>query len=126
MARSRQSAKAAGARLETHIATYLAETLGDDRIERRSRNGAKDRGDIGGIRTPHGHRMVVEVKNVTRINLAGWVAEADTERGNDDAHVGVVVHKRHGVAHPGDQYVTMTVDNLVALLCGERPDRSMA
>lgn len=32
----------------------------------------------------------------------------------------VVVHKRHGVGPLGDQYVTMRLDDLVALLIGER------
>ncbi len=41
--RSRASAKKAGTAHETAIATYLAEHL-DDRIERRTRNGGKDRG----------------------------------------------------------------------------------
>ena len=44
------------------------------------------------------------------------------ERGNDDALVGVVAHKRHGVGAPGEQFVTMTLRDFVALLTGERPD----
>ena len=32
----------------------------------------------------------------------------------------IVVHKRHGVADAADQYVTMTVTDLVALLTGHR------
>jgi hypothetical protein len=48
-ARSRRSAKTAGTRFETAIAAALAAALGDDRIERRTRNGTKDRGDIGGV-----------------------------------------------------------------------------
>lgn len=121
MARNRRSARDAGTRFETLIARHLANTLGDDRIERRTKTGSKDRGDIGGIRTPHGGRVVVECKNVSRLALAQWVDEADTERGNDDALVGLVIHKRHGVGDPGVQYVTMTVDDLVALLSGSRP-----
>lgn len=121
MTRSRSSAKAAGTRHETTIAGYLA-THVDDRIERRARNGAKDRGDISGVRTPHGGRVVLECKDTAKVNLAGWATEAALERGNDDALVGLVVHKRRGVADPGRQWVTMTVDDLVALLTGERPE----
>jgi hypothetical protein len=119
--RSRASARAAGTRAETAVAGYLAAQLEDDRIERRARNGAKDRGDIGGVRTATGGRVVLEVKDVVATNLGGWVAEAEAERGNDDAAVGLVVHKRRGKGDPGDWYVTGTLRDLVALLCGERP-----
>lgn len=118
--RSRASAKKAGASFETAVAAYLAEHV-DDRIERRTRNGAKDRGDISGLRGLFGGRIVVEVKNTARTNLAAWAAEAETERGNDDAMAGLVVHKRHGVGDPGQQWVTCTLADLVALLKGERP-----
>lgn len=120
MTRSRASAKAAGTAFETLVATYLAQTLDDDRIERRARGGAKDRGDIGGVRV-HGQRLVLECKNHRRTDLAGWVAEADIERGNDDALAGVVVHKRHGTAKPERQYVTMELAEFVALITGQRP-----
>lgn len=120
MSRTRASAKAAGTRFETEVARYLADALADDRIERRAKTGSKDRGDIGGVRAPHGGRVVVECKNVSRLQLAAWVGEADVERGNDDAVVGLVVHKRHGVGAPGAQYVTCTLDDLIALLTGHR------
>ncbi len=48
MNRNRASAKKAGTAFETLVAGFLAERLGDDRIERRTKNGAKDRGDIAG------------------------------------------------------------------------------
>lgn len=120
MARSRASAKQAGSRFEREIADHLASNL-DDRIDRRVKTGAKDRGDIGGVRV-RGQRVVVECKNTARINLAGWISEAHTQAGNDDALAGVIVHKRHGVGAPGKQWVTMTVDDLIALLSGEPQD----
>lgn len=120
MTRSRASARAAGTRFERAVADYLAAHI-DDRIDRRAKTGSKDRGDIGGVRTPHGGRVVVECKDVSRTALAEWVGEADTERGNDVALVGVVIHKRRGTADPGAQYVTCTVADLVALLTGDRP-----
>lgn len=55
------------------------------------------------------------------MNLGGWIQEAEIERGNDDADVALVVHKRRGVGDPGDQYVTLTLRDLVTLLTGERP-----
>lgn len=121
MTRNRQSAKSAGTRFESSIVGALAEHV-DDRIERRRLSGSKDRGDVSGIRHLGG-RVVVECKDVTRVALGGWVREAETARGNDDALLGVVVHKRRGVADPLEQYVTCTVRDLIALLTGERPDR---
>ncbi|MDN5687086.1 MAG: hypothetical protein L0G94_10505 [Brachybacterium sp.] len=121
MARSRASAKAAGTRHESSIVAYLAERLDDDRIERRSKSGAKDRGDVTGVKHL-GQRIVIEAKDYGGRYLVGpWLTEAETERGNDDAGVGMVVAKRRGVTAPGEQVVFMTVGDLVALLTGERP-----
>lgn len=117
MARSRASAKAAGSKFERDVADHLADRV-DDRIDRRVKTGAKDRGDIGGVRV-HGQRLVLECKNTSRINLGTWITEAHVEAGNDDALAGVIVHKRHGKGKPGDQWVTMTVDDLIALITGE-------
>ena len=118
MSRTRASAKSAGTRMETLVADYLAKHV-DDRIERRTKNGSKDRGDIGGLRHM-GQRVVVECKDTSRINLAGWASEAETERGNDDAGVAIVAHKRHGKGRPEDQWITMTLGDFVALLNGDR------
>ena len=119
MTRSRASAKQAGTRFERVIADWLKETIGDDRIDRRVKTGSKDRGDITGIRC-HGKRVVLECKDVAILNLPGWVAQAHLEAGNDDALTGLVIHKRRGHANPGDQWVTCTVRDLVALLTGQQ------
>jgi len=121
MTRTRSSAKAAGTRFETLVATYLAHHLDDDRIERRSKNGAKDRGDIAGVRHM-GQRLVIECKDTARPALGVWLGEAEIERGNDDAGVAVVAHKRHGKGAPGDQLITMTLRDFVSLLTGARPE----
>ena len=119
MTRSRASAKAAGARFERVIADCLAAHI-DDRIDRRVKTGRNDKGDVGGVRHL-GNRVVVECKDVSRLDLSGWVDEADVERGNDDAVAGLVIHKRRGHGDPLDQYVTTTVRDLIALLTGDRP-----
>lgn len=120
MTRSRASAKAAGTRFETSIAAYLAEHV-DDRIERRAKTGAKDRGDIGGLRAM-GNRVVVETKDYGgRYQIGPWLTETETERVNDAAVVGLVVAKRRGTQDPGDQVVILTLRDLVALFTGERP-----
>lgn len=123
MTRSRASAKAAGASFERKIADHLAAVI-DDRIDRRVKTGAKDRGDIGGVRHMGG-RIVIECKDYGGRLLPGpWIAEAETERGNDDALAGIVIAKRRGTTKPGDQYVLMTLDNLTALLTGERTENT--
>jgi hypothetical protein len=119
--RTRASARAAGTRFETAIAAYLAHHV-DDRIERRRQTGARDRGDLSGIRVL-GNRVVAELKDYGGRLLPGaWLSEAEHERGNDDAAAAFVVAKRRGTTSPGDQIVLMTVDDLVALLTGERPE----
>lgn len=121
MARSRASAKAAGTRHETSIVTYLAEHLDDDRIERRSKNGAKDRGDVTGVKHL-GQRVVIEAKDYGgQVKVGPWLNEAELERGNDDAGVGLVVAKRRGTTAAGEQIVMMTLADLVSLMTGSRP-----
>jgi hypothetical protein len=119
MTRTRASAKQAGARFERLIADYLAAHV-DDRIDRRTRNGVKDRGDLTGLRI-HGQRLVAECKDRSRVDLAGALTEAELERGNDDALAALVIHKRHGRGQPADQLVTLTVRDLAAILTGTRP-----
>ena len=125
MSRTNQSARQAGSKFETLISTYLAEQLADDRIERRVKNGAKDRGDIAGVRTITGGRVVLECKSPgkgQRYQVSPWLDEAERERGNDDAVAGLVVAKRHGRAAAGAQVVFMTVDDFITILTGARPD----
>ncbi|STC97635.1 hypothetical protein [Corynebacterium renale] len=115
MARTRTSAKKAGTAFERLVADYLANAL-DDRIDRRVKTGATDKGDIANVRDSHGRKIVIECKNTTRLDLAAWIREAQQEAINDQAHVGLIVHKRHGKAAPEEQWVTMTLTDLVALL----------
>jgi Holliday junction resolvase len=110
--RSRASAKKAGSTFERQIADYFAEKV-DDRIDRAVKRGTKDVGDIAGLRF-HGHKIAVEVKNTTKVELSKWAAEAEVERQNLDALAGIVIHK------PGDQWVTMTLDNYIALITERR------
>ena len=127
MTRNRKSAKQAGSLFESQVAGYLSDALDDDRIERRAKNGSKDRGDVGGVRTVTGERVVIEAKDYGgRLLPAQWIAEAETERGNDDAAVGVVVAKRRGfgVKQMGDQYVLMTLRELAVLLGGTRTENN--
>ncbi|GLE59554.1 hypothetical protein NJBCHELONAE_48670 [Mycobacteroides chelonae] len=122
MGRSRASAKAAGSRFERTTADYLAAALGNPYIDRRVKTGAKDCGDIAGVqRFPDGQRVVIECKDTAKFDLPQWTREAAAEAVNDGALVGVVVHKRHGVGDPSQQWVSMTLGDLVALLSAEQP-----
>jgi len=116
--RSRTTAKQAGTQMERLVAEFLAFRLADDRIERRAKNGSNDRGDVTGVKTITGARVVIEVKNTHRDNLPAWIREAAVEAGNDDAPIGVVAHKKHGSANPADQYVSMTLETFARLLEG--------
>lgn len=120
MGRSHTSARQAGARFERETADYLRDELSEF-IDRRVKNGAKDLGDIANVRDSHGNRIVVEVKNVTKTNLPQWTKEAHIEAENDNALVGVVIAKRHGNGKMGEQWVHMTVDDLILLLKGRGP-----
>lgn len=119
MTRTRASAKAAGTRQERDVADYLAREY-DDRIDRRVKTGAADKGDIANLRTRDGRRIVLEVKNTARIDLAGWARELEAEIENDGALTGAVVFKRHGKADPARQWVLMDLEKFLWLLKGER------
>lgn len=120
MTRNRASAKAAGTRHESNVVGYLADHY-DDMIERRRQSGSRDRGDVSGWRFA-GRRIVAELKDYGgRLQAGPWLNEAEIERLNDDAHVGLVIAKRRGTTDPGDQIVLMTLRDLVALTTGERP-----
>lgn len=103
-----------GTAFERLAADGFAAALNDDRIDRAPLRGDGDRGDIAGLYSPFG-KVVVEVKNVARMDLSGWVDESQVEAGNADAIAGVVLHKRKGRGKFLDQYVTMTVRDLLAL-----------
>jgi hypothetical protein len=60
------------------------------------------------------------VKNCSKVDLAGWIAEAEIEQGNDDALTAVVISKRRGTTDVGRWYVHMTVNQLIALITGQQ------
>jgi hypothetical protein len=106
--------------MERLTADYLREHVSRF-IDRRVKTGALDKGDLVNVETQDCARVVVEVKNVAAMSLGAWLAEAEVERVNDGALVGLVVFKRRGVSAPGDQFVAMTLRDLAALLSGVRP-----
>lgn len=122
MARSRKSAKSAGARFERLVADCLQRYVSEF-IDRKVRTGARDTGDIANLRTPQGKKVVAELKDYGgEFKVGPWLKEAETERINDDAHVGLVIAKRRGFSDPLDQVVLMTVRDYIALTTEQRPD----
>ena len=115
---SRQKQK--GTAMETLIVTELQKHLGPE-ICRRTTSGAKDRGDIHGLYI-RGLRTVAECKNTKASQLGTHWAEVEVERGNDDADVGLLIHKRHGKGQALDQWVTLTLRELLTIVMGVRPD----
>jgi hypothetical protein len=111
--------RAKGSSFERLVADYF-KANGFPFADRRVKSGAKDKGDIGGVGV-HGQGVVIEAKNTTRISLGTWAAEAEQERVNDEALAGLILHKRHGKGQAGDQWVTLTLRDLVAILTGTRP-----
>ncbi len=103
-------ARAKGTAWETAVCNYLR-ILGWPHVERRALNGAKDRGDLAGI-----PGLVVECKSANKVELAGWLDEANCERDNDGADLGVVWFKRRKKASPGNGFVLMDGDTFVRLL----------
>jgi len=83
------------------------------------KTGANDRGDIAGVRTVLGGRVVIETKDYGGVIKASeWLREAEIEAANDDAPIGVVIIKRRAVTDPMKQYVLMDVETLCRLLEG--------
>jgi hypothetical protein len=120
--RNRASAKKAGSTFERLVADHAAAVLDDDRIDRRVKSGIRDRGDIGGMRTSFGERIVVECKDTTRVELGKWWHEVEVEKDNDSAPVGVIVHKRVGKAAAGEQWVTLTLTDFLRIVGGPPND----
>ncbi len=78
-----------GAQFETDLVRFLKPYF--PLAERRVREGAKDRGDLAGIRD-----FVGEAKNCQRIDLAAFVKELEVEMENAGAKWGAVFVKRRG------------------------------
>ena len=104
------AAKDKGTKWESAIVQFLR-CNGVPHAERRTLGGVNDRGDIAGI-----PGVAIEAKSAARAELASWLDEAETERVNDGADIGVVWFKRRGRPSPGAGFVLMHGDALVALL----------
>lgn len=104
------AAKQKGTRWESAIVEFLT-GLGWVNAERRALHGTQDKGDIAGI-----PGVVIEAKSQARHSLAEWLTEAETERINAGARIGVAWIKRRGFTSPGKGYVLMSGDTFTELL----------
>lgn len=134
MTRNRESAKKAGADLEIGQETYLRENwpASTSRFITRGRNqGILDKGDLLHIELEHlsltpapGPLLTAECKNEASVKLGTWWGEAQRERDNNPQSIAaVIIHKRHGFdakKQPGKQWLTMTVEEFIAVLTGNR------
>ena len=108
--------KAKGSAFERDVAKYLADH-GFPYAERRYGAGnTMDKGDINGL-----PGLVVECKNTQRIDIPGFLQEAEIERANAKADYGIAVVKRRGTGDAGQSYVLMTLESF-ARLWKERDD----
>lgn len=102
--------KQRGTAWESKVVEYLRER-GWPHAERRALSGKNDRGDIAGV-----VGCCIEAKSAQRLELAAWLDEAEVERQNDHADLGVVWFKRRGHTSAGKGYVLMDGDSFTWLL----------
>jgi hypothetical protein len=85
--------------------------------ERIPAGATLDRGDLVLVDT-RGRRICVEVKNMRDANaaIAAGLRELPAEQANAGAEFGVVVQRPHGVPHPAQFRVVMTLETFARLL----------
>lgn len=96
--RSRQTAKKAGSEFEGAVAKYFTDVLCKP-VERRTKHGKNDMGDLQGVSTKSGLECVVECKCEAKPSFSTYLDEAEKERGNAKADVAFVVFKRNGIGY---------------------------
>lgn len=102
--------KARGTAWETEIVNTLRSKWWPN-AQRRTLSGAADKGDIN----LHPD-VVIEAKDHGTLKFSQWISEAEKERVNAGASIGVVWAKRRGKASAGDAYVVMTGEQFIELL----------
>ena len=102
--------KARGTAWETEIVNTLRSKWWPN-AERRTLSGAADKGDIN----LHPD-VVIEAKDHGTLKFSQWISEAEKERVNAGASIGVVWAKRRGKASASDAYVVMTGEQFIELL----------
>lgn len=108
------ASKRKGTAMETEVVRFL-QSMGIGGAERRALQGVADRGDISGV-----PGWTLEVKNCARMDLAGWMNEAQLEWLHDNSGKFVsrwwaVIHKRRGKGI-SRAYVTMELTQLATII----------
>ena len=106
-----------GTSFETSLLPLLKEYYPE--ASRAPLRGTKDEGDF----ILPGAPFIIEAKNHNRLDLAGWIGEAQREAVNAMKAAGIVVHKRRGNAKPGEQYVTLLLGDFLWLVNGGKGHR---
>lgn len=103
------ASKRKGSAWETECVRYMRDS-GWPWVERMPPNGALDRGDIAfpGV--------TIEAKNQAKVELAGFLDEAEREAANAGNDLGVAWIKRRGKASAAAGYVVMSGESFVQLL----------
>ena len=101
--------KRKGTQFESDVVTYLRPLWKG--VERRTLSGAQDRGDIAGITD-----IVFECKATKSIDLASAVDEAQVEKENAGADLGIAVIKRR-MKPTAQAYAVLPFEEMVKLLC---------
>lgn len=106
--------KRKGSLFEVQILNYLTDN--GVMAFRNPPSGSNDKGDIT-VFSRLG-KIVLECKNHRKMELAEWVDEGEREKGNAEAELFAVAHKRKGCgdAKMGRTYVTMPLDEFVELV----------
>ena len=104
------AAKRKGSQAERDVVAWL-KANGYKYADRRLAGATLDKGDISGV-----PGVTIEIKNHTKMDLAGWTAELEVEMKNDNAWTGVVLHKRKGKGDVGQWYASMPAQVWLALL----------
>jgi ATP:corrinoid adenosyltransferase len=102
--------RAKGTSFETFVVNYLKQFY--PLAERRTLHGSQDKGDIAGTDP----RIVWECKNQKVLNFSTWLHEAQWEKDNAKAELGIVVAKRRSYGNPADQYAVLRLEDLLTLL----------
>jgi hypothetical protein len=114
-----------GTATETAVVRYLQTALGVPEVERRRLRGREDAGDVAGI---PGLAWSVKggayAQRASDLDVARWLAEAETQRRHARADHAVLVMKRagYGAARAGHWWAVMTMDACAKLAsCYPRP-----
>lgn len=105
---SGSSSRRKGSRAEVAVVHALRRAGWDADTSRNVLEGRRTGDDV-----VWGGPCSIEVKDVARMDLAGWLAQAQANAGE---RVGVVVHKKRGVAQAEGWYCTLTFGDLLRLI----------